>query len=62
MIGSPAKMAPGATGPRLSTIIAADIRGAPKFRKQVPPTIAADETQASVAATQSPLTRLMKAP
>ena len=43
-------------------IITATRRGAPKLRKQMPPTIAAAERQASAAATQSPLATHMKVP
>jgi hypothetical protein len=48
--------------PRLSTIITAASRGALKLRKQMPPTIAADDRQASVATTQSPLAMLTRTP
>ncbi|MGY4452618.1 hypothetical protein ACVWZR_007278 [Bradyrhizobium sp. i1.3.1] len=37
-------------------------RGAPKLRKQMPPTIAAAESEASMATTQSPLARLATTP
>ncbi|MGY4600415.1 hypothetical protein ACVWXL_008161 [Bradyrhizobium sp. GM22.5] len=60
--GCPAIRAPGIVGPRLSTIIAPQSRGALKLRKQIPPTIAPADTQASVAATQSPVARLISAP
>ena len=60
--GCPAIRAPGIVGPRLSTIIAPQSRGALKLRKQIPPTIAPAATQASVAATQSPVARLISAP
>ena len=62
MIGSPAKSAPKQQGPSVSAIMTPAMRGAPKFRKQMPPTMAAAERQASVAATQSPLIRLRKVP
>ena len=54
--------APSAQGPMLSATIAADRRGAPKLRTQMPPTIDAADRHASVAAIQSPLSRLMKVP
>lgn len=49
-------------GPRLSTIIVPHSCGALKLRKQIPPTIAPADMQASVAATQSPVARLISAP
>ena len=55
-------MTAGANGPRLSSIIAVARRGAPKVRKQTPPTIAVADEQATVATTQSPLVRLTKPP
>ena len=41
-------------GPSDKKIITATRRGAPKLRKQMPPTIAAADRNDSVAATQSP--------
>jgi len=62
MRGCAASSAPGIVGPRLSTIIAPQSRGALKLRKQIPPTIAPADTQASVAPTQSPVATLISAP
>ncbi|CFM14484.1 Uncharacterised protein [Bordetella pertussis] len=49
-------------GPRLTQIISAVRRGALKLRKQMPPTMAAADRQARIAATQSPLATLMSVP
>ncbi len=53
---------PGITGPMLHRIIVPARWGALKLRKQIPPTMAADEMQASDAAIQSPDARLMPTP
>ncbi|MNY74486.1 hypothetical protein D3C86_2135280 [compost metagenome] len=61
-MGSSVNRAPIAQGPTLSATMMADIRGAPKLRTQMPPTIDAADRQATVAAIQSPLIRLMNVP
>ena len=58
----PESSAPGTDEPRLTRIIAAANRGALKFRKQMSPAMAADDRQASVAITKSPLARLTMTP
>ena len=62
MIGSSTKGAARQQGPSVSAIITPAIRGAPKLRKQIPPTIAAADRQASAPTTQSPLVRLRNVP
>ena len=52
----------GNAGAQAEKIIVAARRGALKFRKQMPPTIAAADRQASVAITQSPLATLTMTP
>ena len=49
-------------GPSDNKIMIATSRGAPKFLKQIPPTMAAADKQESVAAIQSVLRILMNAP
>src|ERR1700759_5046993 len=55
-------MTPGTIGPKLNRIIVPASRGAQKLRKQMPPTIAADDTVANIAMTQSPLANVTSAP
>jgi hypothetical protein len=49
-------------GPKDNKIMIATSLGAPKFLKQIPPTIAAADKQESVAAIQSVLRMLINAP
>lgn len=49
-------------GPRARTTMTAVRRGAPKLRKQMPPTMAAADRQVMVMAIQSPLKALMVMP